>query len=130
MKRLNLKKLPATAVLFTAVLFFAAPAWAQGIYESPANDDTMKEDTGAYAETKTAEGTVTSIDADGGIVTIKPFTATDLNTDQLTIQILPEAKIYKNGAAIKSSDIQINDVVTVEYYDDPSGLKATTVNVE
>lgn len=110
--------------VFILILLAAASVYCQEM------DNVIREDVGEYVATVTAEGTVTSIDADGGIITIRPFDAVDLNNDQLTIQILPEAEVYKNGDKIISSDIQISDVVTVEYYDDPSGLRATTVTVQ
>ena len=97
MKNKNIYKVPAAAVILTAVLLFA-PA-AQALYENAPSDDTSRESAGNYNTT-------------------------------LTIQIIPGTKVYKNGKTVKSSDIEISDVVTVEYYDDPSGLQAVTVNVE
>ena len=117
-------------VFALALIALTVPASVQALYENPPNDDTMKENSGDYASTMTTEGTVTSIDAAGGVITIRPFVATDVNNDQLTIQIIPETKVYKNGNTVNSADIQINDVVSVEYYNDPAGLRAVTVDVE
>jgi hypothetical protein len=124
------KTISMCSFALVAVLMTAAPVNAQSLYESPPSDDTMKESSGNYNSTMTAEGTVTSVDGAGSAITIRPFVATDLNNDQLTISIIPETKVYKNGNKINSADIQINDVVTVEYYNDPAGLQAVTINVE
>lgn len=112
------------------LIAFAATVNAQALYENPPNDSTMRENSGDYSATATTEGNVTSIDADGGVITIMPFVATNVNNNQVTVQIIPETKVYKDGNTINSSDIQINDVVSVEYYDDPAGLRAVTINVE
>ncbi|MFH0771524.1 MAG: hypothetical protein V1933_02770 [Candidatus Omnitrophota bacterium] len=82
-------------------------------------------------ETKTAQGTVTSIDAAGGVITVNLFDAINLDNDNITVEILPQAEVYKEDALIHSSDIQVGDVVGIEYYNDSTGsLKATSVTVE
>lgn len=118
-------------VLFSAVIFItamtplcAAPAYCEDM------DTTQREDVGEYIETKTLDGTVTSISADGDAVTFRPFDAVDISNDELTVGLLPGAQVYKGGDSISSSDIQVGDVVTVEYRDDPSGLRAKTVTVQ
>jgi hypothetical protein len=95
-----------------------------------APDNVVREDTGSYSDAKNTEGTVTSIDADGGVFTVRPFDANDTNDNELTIQVMPDTQVYKAGDNIKSSDIQINDVVAVDYLDDRAGFKAVTVNVQ
>ncbi len=125
------KTIPVCSFVFAVVLLAAAaPVSAQSLYESPPNDDTMKESSGDYNTTMTTEGTITSVDGAGSAITIRPFVATDVNNDQLTISVIPETKVYKNGNKINSADIQINDVVTVEYSNDPAGAQAVTINVE
>jgi len=115
---------------FMFFLITAAPAIAQSLYENPPNNNTMTESSGNYNTTMSTEGTVTSVDGAGNAITIRPFVATDVNNDQLTISVILETKVYKNGNTIHSADIQVNDVVTVEYYNDPAGLQAVTINVE
>lgn len=112
------------------VMAAAAPAAAEALYENPPNNDQMTESAGDYKTTMNVEGTVTSIDGAGTTFSVRAFVATDVNNDQLTFSVIPETKVYKNGNTINSSDIQVNDVVSVEYYNDPAGLQAVTVNVE
>jgi len=83
-----------------------------------------------YVAVKTIEGTVTSIDAVGSVLTLRPFEAQGPNSDQLTFQISPKTKVCKGNDTISSSDIEIGDVVTVRYADDPAGLKADTITVQ
>ncbi len=118
-------------VLFSAVIFItamtplcAAPAYCEDM------DTAHREDAGEYMETKISDGTITSISADGGVFTFRPFDAADIGNDELTVGVLPDAKIYRGADSISSSDIQIGDVVTVEYIDDPAGLRAKTVTIQ
>jgi len=93
-------------------------------------DNVIREDVGYYADQKSAEGAVTSIDGDGGVFTIKPFDASQTNSDELIFRVMPDTQVYKAGKNIDSSDIQVGDVVAVEYLDDKAGLKAVTVDVQ
>jgi hypothetical protein len=93
-------------------------------------DNVIREDAGYYADQKSAEGAVTSIDGDGGVFTIRPFDASQTNSDQLIFRVMPDTQVYKAGKSIDSSDIQVGDVVAVEYLDDKAGLKAVTVDVQ
>jgi hypothetical protein len=102
----------------------AVPAYCEDM------DTVQREDAGEYIETKTLDGTVTSISADGDVITFRPFDAVDISNDEITVGLLPGAQVYRGGDSISSSDIQIGDVVTVEYKDDPSGLRAQTITVQ
>lgn len=93
-------------------------------------DNVIREDVGYYAARKNAEGAVTSIDGDGGVFTIKPFDVSQTNSDELIFRVMPDTQVYKDGKGIDSSDIQVGDVVAVEYLDDRAGLKAVTVDVQ
>ncbi len=116
----------STVVIALAALLLicAAPSYCEDM------DTAQREDAGEYLATKTLEGTITSISSDGDVLTFRPFDATDQGTDELTVSVLPDAKIYKGADTISSSDIQVGDVVMVEYIDDPSGLRAETITVE
>lgn len=93
--------------------------------------DADREDAGSIEQSKIAQGTVTSIDAGGDVVTINPFDAMSLDNDSITVEVLPQAEICKGDSVICSSDIEIGDVVDIEYYNDSTGsLKATSINVE
>jgi len=93
-------------------------------------DNVIREDVGYYAARKSAEGAVTSIDGDGGVFTIRPFDVSQTNSDELIFRVMPDTQVYKAGKNIDSSDIQVGDVVAVEYLDDKAGLKAVTVDVQ
>ncbi|MDD5270481.1 MAG: hypothetical protein PHE80_04745 [Candidatus Omnitrophica bacterium] len=121
-----MKKIYVNAFLgvIIAVAAVAIPAHAGAL------DNVIREDAGYYADQKTAEGAVTSIDGDGGVFTIKPFDVSQTNSDELIFRVMPDTQVYKAGKAIDSSDIRVGDVVTVEYLDDKAGLKAATVDVQ
>ncbi|MFA5316884.1 MAG: hypothetical protein WC369_05655 [Dehalococcoidales bacterium] len=121
MKKLFIKSALGVIIIFTAI---TAPAYCAAM------DNVVREDAGDYSETKSTEGTVTSIDGDGGVFTVIPFDAATTNDNELTIQVMPDTQVYKAGGKIRSSDIQINDIVAVDYLDDRAGLKAVTVNVQ
>ena len=121
-----MKKNPVNTVLrvIIAITAIAIPAYAAAL------DNVIREDVGYYADQKSAEGAVTSIDGDGGVFTIKPFDASQTNSDELIFRVMPDTQVYKAGRSIDSSDIQVGDVVAVEYLDDKAGLKAVTVDVQ
>ena len=111
-------------VIVSMAALSAAPAYCEDM------DTAQREDAGEYLETKISDGTVTSISADGDVFTFRPFDAADTGNDELTVGVLPEAKIYRGADSIASSDIQVGDVVTVEYIDDRSGLRAKAVTIQ
>lgn len=94
------------------------------------DDNNIRSEVGTYEVLRSAEGTVTSIDGMGGTFSIRPFEVMDVKKDQLIFQVLPDADVYKAGDKITSSDIQVGDVVVVEYYRDSQGLRAKTINVQ
>jgi hypothetical protein len=120
------KKISAIRVLsvIIAVAGIAIPAYVWAL------DNVIREDAGYYADQKSAEGAVTSIDGDGGVFTIKPFDASQTNSDELIVRVMPDTQVYKAGKSIDSSDIQVGYVVAVDYLDDRAGLKAVTVDVQ
>lgn len=124
MRSQHLRNSAIVIVLAALLLICAVPAYCEDM------DTVEREDVGEYLATKTLDGTVTSIDADGGVFTFRPFDATDIRNDELTVGVLPEAQVYRGGDSISSSDIQVGDVVTVEYIDDPSGLRAKTITIQ
>lgn len=112
-------------IIFAVVLtVLTTPGYCEGM------DTVVREDVGDYIETKTIEGSVTSVSADGDAFTIRPFVAVDPTNDQFTFEVLPEAEIYKSNYSVTSSDIEVGDVVTVEYYNDSSGFKAKTITIQ
>ncbi|MFA6356524.1 MAG: hypothetical protein WCY23_05390 [Candidatus Omnitrophota bacterium] len=121
-----MKKISVIQVLsvIIAIAGISIPEHAEAL------DNVIREDAGYYADQKSAEGAVTSIDGDGGVFTIKPFDVSQTNSDELIFRVMPDTQVYKAGKSIDSSDIQVNDVVAVDYLDDKAGLKAVTVNVQ
>lgn len=121
MKKISVKRGLSVIIMLAGLLM---PGYCTAL------DNVIREDVGYYADQKSAEGAVTSIDGDGGVFTIKPFDASQTNSDELIFRVMPDTQVYKAGKSIDSSDIQVGDVVAVEYLDDKAGLKAVTVDVQ
>ncbi|MDD4879870.1 MAG: hypothetical protein PHR22_05415 [Candidatus Omnitrophica bacterium] len=72
-------------------------------------------------EVKVVDGTIFDLDWAGSKMTVKWLNGYDNSYRELALNVPDNAVIRKGGKEIDFSELQINDTVTVRYYEDPDG---------
>jgi len=94
-------------LVFMMLIFLVAPAYSQ--------------DSSQARNYQTADGTVTSFDWVGSLISI----------NDARFSVSSDVKVYKGDDSIGVDDINVGDQVTVTYYDDPPGVhKIVTIVVQ
>ena len=80
-------------------------------------------------EIKTLDGTIYGLDWAGSSIVIKWLNISDNSYRELILNVPDDAVIRKGADTIESSELQIEDPVTVKYYENTDGT-CTLISLE